>query len=79
METNKIIVLSIFGYIANIFLNRWLNKKAWQMADFDIMPNMWFLSILTTALLIAGMCEEKIKFKYDKKPWNWFAGKNWKK
>ncbi len=62
--------LIIIAYIANVFLNRYLNKILYKMT-MSKTPFLWFIPIITTiALLIAIVTEKGFKD-------NWFTGKNW--
>jgi hypothetical protein len=67
------IAIIIIAYVLNIFLNRWLNKIAYKLDDYN-KPNVfsWFIPISPTLfylILIIGDTEYKT---------NWFTGKNWK-
>ena len=66
-----IITIIILAYVANVFLNRWLNKIAWKKELIDILPITWFIPILSTIGYLSIFINE-INFKS-----NWFTGKNW--
>jgi len=61
----------ILAYIANVFLNRWLNKIAYKRGDANIEFLYWFVPIATTMAMLAIVLQN-IKIKK-----NWFTGKNW--
>jgi hypothetical protein len=67
--TTAIIILA---YVANVFLNRWLEKIIFdKTGDIgELIPFVWFLSLITTIILIIEIVN-KSKFS------NWFTGKNW--
>ena len=65
------ITIIIIAYVANVFLNRWLNKIAWKKELIDILPIMWFIPILSTIGYLSIFINE-INPKS-----NWFTGKNW--
>lgn len=69
-----IIALIILAYVANVFLNRWLNKITYKI-DGVKMPFAWFLSIAETIVFLIIILLE-IKLKYNFKS-NWFTGKHW--
>jgi hypothetical protein len=66
-----IITIIILAYVANVFLNRWLNKIAWKKELIDILPITWFIPILSTIGYLSIFINE-INPKS-----NWFTGKNW--
>jgi hypothetical protein len=67
------ITIIILAYIANIFLNRWLNYKLWQQdKDTPKCPLMWFIPVAyVIAFIIVILDNEEWKN-------NWFTGKYWK-
>ena len=65
------IAIIILAYVANVFLNRWLNKIAWKKELIDILPITWFIPILSTIGYLSIFINE-INPKS-----NWFTGKNW--
>ncbi len=64
-------IVLILAYIANVFLNRWLNKIAYKRGDANIEFLYWFVPIATTMAMLAIVLQN-IKIKK-----NWFTGKNW--
>lgn len=70
-----IITAIILAYVANVFLNRWLNKIIIkQNSESSIVPIVWFMSIIGTILFISFVIEYS---KHTNKFINWFKGKNW--
>lgn len=70
-----ILTIIILAYIANIFLNRWLNKIiVKQKPESSIVPIVWFMSFVGTILFISFVIEYS---KHTNKFINWFTGKNW--
>lgn len=67
------ITIIILAYIANIFLNRWLNYKLWKINNhYEASYFIWFIPIVSTlAYIIVLLTEIEIKD-------NWFTGKYWK-
>ena len=63
-----IITIIILAYVANVFLNRWLNKIAYQQDEIGVHPFLWFLSIPSTLAFL---------YSIDFQEFNWFTGKNW--
>ena len=61
----------ILAYIANVFLNRWLNKIAYKRGDAEIEIWLWFIPILTSIVMLIIILDN-----IEKKN-NWFTGKNW--
>ena len=65
------ITIIILAYVANVFLNRWLNKIAYNIdKTVPVIPPFWFTSLLGTCILliIVTICiVEKTSF----------TGKNW--
>jgi hypothetical protein len=59
----------ILAYVANVFLNRWLNKIDYKNYGSSIEPFLWFLPIIGTIVFLCSLIGE----------WkdNWFTGKNW--
>lgn len=67
-----IATLIIITYIANIFLNRWLNKKLWQQDNnYSKYYIFWFIPIMPTFAFT-------ILILLDLETENWFTGKYWK-
>ena len=65
--TTAIIILA---YVANVFLNRWLNMVAYKSdRSVPVIPLFWFFSFIATLLLLAIVIVAGDK--------NWFTGKNW--
>lgn len=66
------ITIVILAYVANVFLNRWLNKVLYKKDFLEIAPCLfWFIPFLfTTFILIILLREFKTKN-------NWFTGKYW--
>ena len=54
-----IATIIIIAYIANIFLNRWINKIEYQRYNGPIIPAFWFTSLLCTFVFIASMLVDK--------------------
>ena len=65
------IAIIILAYIANVFLNRWLNKIAYKGGHDVIAVWAWFLPIGCTIAMIIIILEN-IEIKD-----NWFTGKKW--
>ena len=65
------ITIIILAYVANVFLNRWLNKIAYKRANADVIVWTWFIPIACAIAMIIIILEN-IKIKD-----NWFTGKNW--
>ena len=65
------IAIIILAYIANIFLNRWLNKIIYKRGYADIAVWVWFIPFACTIAMII-LIGENIEIKK-----NWFTGKNW--
>lgn len=66
----EIVIISL-AYVANVFLNRWLNKQLYKIDKFNgINPMLWFFPILTT--IVFGL--DLINEQGGK---NKFTGKNW--
>jgi|688.fasta_scaffold174282_4 hypothetical protein len=58
-------------YVANVFLNRWLNKKLYKIDKFNgINPMLWFFPIVTTVVFGLELINEQSRK-------NKFTGKNW--
>jgi lipid-A-disaccharide synthase-like uncharacterized protein len=69
------IVIIILAYVANVFLNRWLNKIIVKRSPgSSIVPVVWFMSFVGTILFISFVIEYS---KHTNKFINWFTGKNW--
>lgn len=68
-----ITTIIILAYIANVFLNRWVNFKLWKI-DNDCLREVyiWFIPIAPTIAFII-LISDKNGFKG-----NWFTGKYWK-
>ena len=65
------IILIIIAYIANIFLNRWLNKIICKMdSRRNREPIIWFFSIICTIVFLIIILGESKMF-------DWFTGKHW--
>lgn len=65
----------ILAYIASVFINRWFNKKCYQSNhEHDIVPFVWFFSILVLPIWIGIYVIELLKKSHKS---NWFTGKNW--
>ena len=60
----------ILAYVANVFLNRWLNKIDYKKYNASIEPVIWYLSIFGTLILLLSLFGELHKD-------SWFTGKNW--
>jgi len=66
-----IIAIIVLAYVANVFLNRWLNKIVYKRGYDEIAAWAWFLPIVCTiAMIIIILENSEIKD-------NWFTGKNW--
>lgn len=64
------ITIIILAYVANVFLNRWLNKIVYK-SNKVILPVLWLFSLIGTAVLIYEIVDNwKIQD-------TWFTGKNW--
>jgi hypothetical protein len=67
MET----VIIILVYVANVFLNRWLNKTLYKIDKFNgINPMFWFFPIVTIVVFGLELINEQSRK-------NKFTGKNW--
>jgi hypothetical protein len=62
----------IITYIANVFLNRWLDKLLVRKFGSEPTPFFWFLSLFATVTLLYAVIE-------DHKLFDWFTGKHWDK
>ena len=62
----------ILAYIISVFLNRWLNKIMWIKHDYEPLPALWFVPILSTLTMVIILIYESLS-RTD----NWFTGKNW--
>lgn len=69
--TTTIIILA---YIGNVFLNRWLNKIAYEKFDFERVPLIWFFSLYVTIIFLCFIISH-----YLENTNNWFTGKHWKR
>ena len=65
-----IIAIIILAYVANVFLNRWLNKIDYKKYNASVEPVIWYLSIFGTLILLLSLFGELHKD-------SWFTGKNW--
>lgn len=63
----------ILAYIGNVFLNRWLNKIAYEKFDCIVSPLYWFIPLLPTILMLF-----MIAFHYLENTDTWFTCKHWK-
>lgn len=66
--------LIIFVYIANVFVNRWLNFKLYKLdKEYSPVPlwGWWFSSLIFTICATVA-----IVIHYISKQ-NWFTGKHW--
>jgi hypothetical protein len=68
-----IATLIILAYIANVFLNRWINKIEYQRYQGPIIPAFWFTSLLCTFVFIASILIDNLNSPNR----TWFTGKNW--
>ena len=66
------VVIIILAYVANVFLNRWLNKILLHKKKgmYHMIPAHWFLSYVTTFFFVVSIIEDSKFFK-------WFTGKYW--
>lgn len=64
------IALIILAYVANVFLNRWLDKMLVKKLGSYPIPWFWFCSLFATATLLFALI-------IDNKLINWFTGKHW--
>ena len=68
------ILIIIIAYIANVFLNRWLNKVLHKIdQDFEPIPFIWllaFFSSIAYLIIIINTCLQKTKYN------DWLTGKN---
>jgi predicted PurR-regulated permease PerM len=70
-----ILTIIILAYVANMFLNRWLNKIIVKInRESSIVPIVWFMSFVGTILFFSFIIEYS---KHTNKFINWFNGKNW--
>jgi hypothetical protein len=69
-----IITIIILAYVANVFLNRWLNKIIYKELNHEKVLWLWFIPVLITIVFIWVILEESEKFKFKS---NWFTGKYW--
>ena len=69
------IAIIILAYVANVFLNRWLNKIVFKIDNYYvIIPLIWFVPVVVTIAFLVIIIEEK-----NKPETNWFTGKYWRK
>lgn len=71
------VLLICVAYVANVFLNRWLNKilVKYNSDDYEIAPSSWFWSLICTIALTSIIIFDAKPFKSRS---NWFTGKYWK-
>jgi hypothetical protein len=75
MDGEMTIAIIILAYVANVFLNRWLNKIVFKIdEDYVIIPNIWFVPVVVTIAFLVIIIKEK-----NKPETNWFTGKYWRK
>lgn len=66
------ITIIILAYVANVFLNRWLNKIYWKQDNNNkVLPWSWFFSLFNTAVLLYLIVDKSFEHI------NWFTGKYW--
>jgi hypothetical protein len=66
------IAIIILAYVANVFLNRYINKIMYRKFNSSIDPFMWFLPIpIMVLMFVFTLIVECLLNK------NWFTGKNW--
>ena len=78
----EIIAIIITGYILNILLTRWINKKVYQLSSQEKpLIFIWFFPIvgpLVFAIVWLVYYINNIKTKkVDNRFINWFIGANW--
>ena len=69
-----ITAIIIIAYVANVFLNRWLNKIIYKELNDEKTVWLWFIPVLITIVFIWIVLEETKIFKHKG---NWFTGKYW--
>lgn len=71
------VLLICVAYVANVFLNRWLNKVLvkYNSDDYEVIPSSWFWSLIATVIITGIIIGD---FKLLKSRSNWFTGKHWK-
>ena len=70
-------IIIILAYVANVFLNRWLNKLLYRKCKFvSIVPILWFIPvvgiIVTSVDLLIELIHDLLEGKTNK-----FTGKHW--
>lgn len=65
------ITIIILAYVANVFLNRWLNKIAYKRRYLNIDVWAWFIPFSCSIVMLIIILQN-IKIKD-----NWFTGKKW--
>ncbi len=66
------ILIIILAYVANVFLNRWLNK----ITTLEPVPESWIIPVFPTIGFIWVLIEDS---KFFRPYSNWFTGKHWRK
>lgn len=66
------ITIIILAYVANVFLNRWLNKIDYKYNNAAILPAFWFTSLICTIVITVSIIVD-----FSRKRKNWFTGKYW--
>lgn len=61
------ITIIILAYVANVFLNRWLNKQLFRVCKYPSLVWFWFIPIFGTPVLLLLLLENT----------DWFTGKHW--
>ena len=71
LENNPMtIALIILAYVANVFLNRWLNYLLWIKTGRKPDLFIWFLPLIATPTLLYDLISRGKFF-------DWFTGKHW--
>lgn len=69
------LTIILLAYVANVFLNRWINKIAHKIDDY--IPKMvlfWFVPIIPSCMFLFLIAINKYD---DMEKDNWFTGKHW--
>lgn len=70
-------IIILLAYVANIFLNRWINKLIYRNYNETIWVGGWFLAVFGTVFFIVVYAYHLSDDLFEEKS-NWFTGKNWK-
>lgn len=72
-----LIIISV--YLANIFINRWLNKYLHENLGEPIIPYIWFIPVIPVVFLSYHSLIFYFRDSGNNKLYRWFTGKHWEK